>query len=181
MMNVYNYGQEWNKNPWTKINFTELPQSGFTNEGEYGTVSCILNRDNPNRVKYPRKIEEGSLDETTRTFALQTIPPSYDFGALKVPFSLFYVNNDVFTGHQTALEVIAELNATDYKFIDGNNLTHLDAIVGLDTRCWTLNDILTKFEGSENQRDSAHKNYRSKVAAFVNSLSFQDGCVNAGP
>lgn len=121
------------------------------------------------------------MNEPPGLSGLQAATPTYTFGALKVPFSLFYVNNDVFTGHQTALNVIAELNATDYKFIDGDNLSHLDAVVGFDTRCWTLNDILTKFERLENRRGRARRKYRRKVASFVDSLQFEDGCINAGP
>lgn len=86
------------------------------------------------------------------------------------------MNNDVFTGPKTAREVIAELKATDYKFIDGDNLSHLDAVVGVDTRCYTTDDIMLKFQNFENKRDNGHRNYRIKVNAFVKNLPFKNGC-----
>lgn len=100
----------------------------------------------------------------------------YGFGALNVPYSLYYVDNDMFTGTVTAHEVIAELGAKNYRFIDGDRLSHSDAVVGIDTRCYTIDPIMLKFEQLEDERDDDHKNYRSAVRRFVNSLPLKKGC-----
>lgn len=115
--------------------------------------------------------------ESHRYHIFKSQPPAYDFGAIRVPFSLFYTENDIFTGVATAREVIADLNATDYKIADADRMTHSDAILGLLVRCYYLDDILRKFERLENARDDEHRAYRRKVDDFVQSLPFEDGCV----
>ena len=86
------------------------------------------------------------------------------------------MNNDIFTGVHTARKVIAELNATDYTFVDGNKMNHFDSIVAFDSRCYTTNAILSRFKKLEDDRDDAHKQYRAKVDAFIKNLPFEDGC-----
>ena len=86
------------------------------------------------------------------------------------------MNNDVFTGVHTARKVIAELNATDYTFVDGNKMNHYDSVAAFDTRCYTTNAILLRFQKLENDRDDEHIQYREKVDTFVRNLPFEDGC-----
>lgn len=38
-MNAYNYGVQWNRTPWTKIDYDRIPKSDLTNMGEYNRVS----------------------------------------------------------------------------------------------------------------------------------------------
>lgn len=116
-----------------------------------------------------------------KLYPTQNTPPEYNFAALNVSFSMFYVNNDVFTGPKTARAVVAELQAKDVKFIDGNNLDHADSVVGIDTRCYTLDDILSKFRKLEADRDDNHRNYRRKVETFLASLPYENGCLNRTP
>lgn len=37
-MYAYNFAIEWQKDPWTKIDFDKIPLSGLTNEGQYNSV-----------------------------------------------------------------------------------------------------------------------------------------------
>lgn len=38
MMNVYSYGRQWSQNPWSKIDFRHLAQTGLTNQAVYNSV-----------------------------------------------------------------------------------------------------------------------------------------------
>lgn len=38
MMSAYNYGMQWNKDPWTKIDYRKVHQTGYTNGMMYNTV-----------------------------------------------------------------------------------------------------------------------------------------------
>lgn len=74
---------------------------------------------------------------------------------------------------------MASLKAKDYVFIDGDNLCHLDAVIGSNARCYTTYDIMKRFEKVEKKRGGGHMKYRAKVRAFVKKLPFKDGCPQA--
>ena len=82
--------------------------------------------------------------------------------------------NDVFTGFESLKELVAELKPTDHKILDG--VTHVDVIVGSYSRCYHLNDLVTKLKRLENERDGEHRAHRKKVDTFLQSLPFEDGC-----
>ena len=80
-------------------------------------------------------------------------------------------------GVDTARKVIQELNATNYKIVDAERMDHVDAVIGIDIRCYYLNDVMLTFKRLENERDGEHERYREKVDTFVKSLGFEDGCI----
>lgn len=86
----------------------------------------------------------------------------------------------MFTGVETAREVIRELNARNYKIVDAHDMTHSEASMGIDIRCHYLNDLLLTFEELENKRDDEHRAYRNRVDSFVKSLPLADGCIGKG-
>ncbi|XP_003747430.1 lipase member K-like [Galendromus occidentalis] len=151
--------------------FLNKTPAGFSLITNYN-FGVELNRDHWAKIDF-REIPQSGL--TNEAEYNQSEPTEYDFAALRVPYSLYFVDNDHFNGLQTALDTIQRLNATDYTFIKGN-LSHEDAVMGFDTPCYTINAILERFEALEKQRDDDHEKYREKVSKFVDSLPFEDGC-----
>ena len=110
-------------------------------------------------------------------FDFQTDPPKYDFAAIEVPFSLFYVENDSFNGPESIQAVIKMLHAREVKIIEGDQLSHIDVVLATDARCYIYNDILSKFNKLEADRDEDRKSFRSKVETHLKQLPYADGCV----
>ena len=102
----------------------------------------------------------------------------YHFDRVRVPYELYFVENDAFAGLETQKAVAASLNATRVKFIDDRTLTHTQTTDGADVRCYIFNDLISEFNRLETERDDARESYRHDVAAFVENLPFEDGCVN---
>ncbi|XP_003746953.1 gastric triacylglycerol lipase-like [Galendromus occidentalis] len=104
-------------------------------------------------------------------------PTQYDFAAIEVPISIFYVYNDPFNGPESAQGVIDTLQPTFSKFIEGDSLSHNDVVLATDSRCYIYNDVVATFDNLENERDEAHRTYRSRVEAHLRELPYEDGCV----
>lgn len=113
----------------------------------------------------------------TNLCCLQDEPPEHDFAAIKVPFSLLYVENDDLMGPESMRAVIKMLNATDFRIIHGDGMRHIGVVLAADSRCYIYNDLLYRFNKFENGRGRERNHYRSKVAAYLKKLPFGDGCI----
>lgn len=108
--------------------------------------------------------------------AFQTSPPEFHFGNIRIQYSMIFAENDIFAQNSTTDKLVKELNTTDYETVYGEDLNHIDAVVGFDTRCYTTDKVLLRFDRIEKERDAAHKAYRLRVAAHLKSLGYENGC-----
>lgn len=174
-MSYVNFAVQLMVDPWRKIDFDSVaPQTGITNMEEYNTVSVS--------VEFLTRLTQKLRFPKASTLILpshsQNDPPEYDFAAIQVPFSLYFVRNDKFNGPQSTQETIDLLHARDkVKIIDRNELSHNDIVLATDARCYIYDDVLSKFNALESTRDGAHRDFRSKVDSRLTELPFEDGCV----
>ena len=92
---------------------------------------------------------------------------------------MYYTQNDIFTGVETAKEVIAKLklNASDYEILDGLRMSHHDTLWGWDARCWIYDSLVARLDGIEEGRGALKAQYyRETVPQYVSTLQLENGC-----
>lgn len=69
MMTAYQFGFQWTRDPWTKIDYSTVPIAGIKNIDEYGTVSitgeCCDSTLISDYVSMERRASHQQLDATT--------------------------------------------------------------------------------------------------------------------
>lgn len=96
-----------------------------------------------------------------------------------MPIALYYTANDIFTGVETAKQVIAQfkLNTSDYEIVDGLRMSHHDTLWGWDARCWIYNSVLARLDSIEDDRGPEKIRYfQTTVPQYVSQLQLEDGC-----
>ena len=90
---------------------------------------------------------------------------------------MYYTDNDVFTGIDTAFEVLEEMHPVYVKIIQNTRFSHQDSLSGWDARCFMYNDIIKEFDAVDVTREWQRKKYREQIVKrHLATLKFEENC-----